>query len=72
METFGERLRALRKANKLSQPDFAKQIGVSNGMISFWENNISEPSLSNLIILARFFGVTSDYLIGLSDKKTKE
>ena len=64
---FCERLKLLRVEKKLSQPELAKLVGVSKGMISFWENGINEPTISNLIKLCQIFDVSSDYLLGLED-----
>ena len=67
MNTFGERLRELRKENGLGQIELAKRIGVGKSIISLWETNSCEPTLSKLIILANFFNVSIDYLAGLED-----
>lgn len=67
METFGERLKALRKEMNLGQIALAKKIGVGKSVISLWELNKSEPTLSNLVKLALFFNVSTDYLAGLED-----
>ena len=64
---FCERLKELRTENKISQPELAKMVGVSKGMISFWENAINEPTISNLVKLCKIFEVSSDYLLGLED-----
>ncbi len=64
---FCERLKLLRVEKKLSQPELAKLVGVSKGMISFWENGINEPTISNLIKLCQIFDVSSDYLLGIED-----
>jgi len=64
---FCERLKLLRVEKKLSQPELAKLVGVSKGMISFWENGINEPTISNLIKLCHIFDVSSDYLLGIED-----
>jgi len=64
---FCERLKLLRVEKKLSQPELAKLVGVSKGMISFWENGINEPTISNLIKLCHIFDVSSDYLLGIDD-----
>ncbi len=60
-------LKELRLEKKVGQVELAKQIGVSKGIISLWENGLREPSMNNLISLARFFDVTIDYLVGLED-----
>ena len=65
METFGERLKSLRLEKKLGQIELAKKIGVGKSIISLWETNTCEPTLSKLIILSKFFNVSIDYLAGL-------
>lgn len=65
METFGERLRALRLEKKMGQITLAKQLQVGKSVISLWELDKCEPTLSRLISIAEFFGVSLDYLAGL-------
>lgn len=64
---FCERLKELRQDKKIGQEEFARQIGVSKGVISFWENGLREPTMGNLIAIAKFFEVSLDYLVGLKD-----
>lgn len=64
---FKEILKSLRIENNVTQPQLATAIGVSNGLISLWENGLREPTMSNLIVLAQFFHVSIDYLVGLED-----
>ena len=64
-ETFGERLRALRKEQNVGQIQLAKELDVGKSVISLWELNKCEPTLSNLVKLSLYFGVTIDYLAGL-------
>ena len=64
METFGERLKELRQDKKLTQVDLALKIGVGKSIVSLWEKNECEPTLSKLIVIADYFGVTIDYLAG--------
>ena len=68
MCVFCERLKTLRIEKKMSQPELAKLVGVSKGMISFWENGINEPTISNLVKLCQIFEVSSDYLLIISSK----
>jgi transcriptional regulator with XRE-family HTH domain len=63
----GEKLKKLREASGKTQPELAKEIGVANSSISFWENEVNEPKAEFIYRLAKFFGVTSDYLLGLED-----
>ena len=67
METFGERLLELRKEKGLSQIDLAKQLSVGKSIISLWEKNECEPTLSRLISIAKFFDVSIDYLAGMEE-----
>ncbi len=65
--TFAERLKDLRTEKNIGQIELAEKLQVSRGIISLWENGLREPTLSSLIRIATFFGVTLDYLAGLSD-----
>lgn len=67
MEIFGNRLRQLRMEAKLSAKKLAEQIGVSDAAIINWENNVNDIKGEYLIKLAKFFAVSTDYLLGLED-----
>lgn len=68
METyFGERLKELRAERRIGQIELSRAIGVSSGIISLWETGQREPKMSNLILLAQYFDVSIDYLVGLED-----
>ncbi|MBR1890088.1 MAG: helix-turn-helix transcriptional regulator [Clostridia bacterium] len=64
---FKENLKALRLERGLGQVELAKAIGVSKGVISLWENGLREPNMYSLILIAKYFNVTIDYLVGLSE-----
>lgn len=64
---FCERLRELRYEMHLGQIQLAKELDVGKSIISLWELGKCEPTLSKLIAMARFFGVSIDYLAGLED-----
>ena len=61
------KLKELRNDLNLSQQALAKEIGVSQKAIDFWEKGINEPKATYIIRLALFFKVTTDYLLGLED-----
>ncbi len=63
MNYFAENLKTLRKDKNLTQPNLAKELNVSKGMISFWENGIYEPTATNIIAVAKFFRVSIDDLL---------
>ena len=66
-EVYSEPLRELRQERGLGQIQLAKELDVGKSVISLWELGKCEPTLSKLIAMARFFGVSIDYLAGLED-----
>ena len=71
---IAEKILALRVEKGVTQEEVAKSLLVSNKTVSKWENGISMPDLSMVVALARYFGVSTDMLLGLSDetKQTTE
>ncbi len=61
---FKENLKELRQEKFLGQVELAKAIGVSKGVISLWENGLREPTMHSLIVLAKFFNISIDELVG--------
>lgn len=66
MASFGELLKELREDKKISQKELAKKIYVTVGTISNYENNQHYPDIEKLIMLADYFNVSTDYLLGRS------
>jgi len=66
--TFGEKIAHLRKGLKLSQDELAKKIGTSAPIIGRYERNEIKPSIEVAAKIADVLGVTTDYLLGRSDK----
>ena len=64
---FGRRLSELRKGRGLSKTALGKIIGVSITQISEMERGTSATTMQRLIQLCDYFGVSSDYLLGLTD-----
>ena len=67
MEGFGERLRNLRLEKGIGQIQLAKELDVGKSIISLWEQDKCEPTLSKLVTMAKYFSVSIDYLAGLED-----
>ena len=76
---FGKRLESLRKAAGLSQAEFGRKLGekygdefrLSQTVVSAYEKGIRDPSNVKVYVkVADFFGVTTDYLFGVDDKKS--
>lgn len=64
---FPVRLRELVKQNKCTQADLAQATGRTRQTVSQYTIGSSEPSYETLTAIARYFGVTTDYLLGLTD-----
>ncbi len=54
----------MRMEKNISQSTLAKEIGVSQKAIDYWERGVNEPKASYVVALARYFGVSCDYLLG--------
>ncbi len=67
MKEFAERLKDLRLEKGLSQRELAKSVNISHVAIIRWENETHSPNAEAVVTLAKFFGVTTDYLLGLTD-----
>lgn len=68
-DMFSNRLRQLRYEKDISQRELAESIGVEQRSISKYETEESEPNFKKLIKMAEFFNVSTDYLLGLTDKR---
>ena len=64
-DSFKNRLKELRTEKGISQQKLANEIGATQKAIDFWEKGINEPKASYIIKLAKYFGVTTDYLLGI-------
>lgn len=64
---FSARLKQLRQKNRLTQSELAKILELKPTAISNYESNRNEPSFSKLISLSKYFDVSCDYLLGISD-----
>ncbi len=72
---IAEKLVELRTSKGVTQEDVAQSLSVSNKTISKWENGASTPDLSMVVELAKYYSITTDTLLGISEDKkqsTKE
>ncbi len=67
MENFSERLKELRQEKGLSIQGLSKEVKISSSSLCRWENCQADIKGAQLVILAKYFGVTIDYLMGLED-----
>ena len=61
--SLGETLKAHRTECKMTQEFVAEHLGVSRQAVSKWENGTSDPSTSNLLALARLYGISAEELL---------
>jgi len=72
---IAEKLVLLRTSKGVTQEEVAESLSISNKTISKWENGASMPDLPMLVELSKYYGVTTDTLLGLTSEKkqsTKE
>ncbi len=65
---LGEQIRSLRVNKGLNQVELAKILGVTKQSVSNWENENIMPSIDMLVKISNYFSVSTDYLLGLSEK----
>lgn len=69
MSTIGNRLKIIRENKGISQMQVYKDIGIHNKTLSGYERGVSEPDLQTLFLLATYYKVSTDYLLGITDVK---
>jgi transcriptional regulator with XRE-family HTH domain len=72
MLALNENIKKLRIAKRLNQVEFAKILCVTKQCVSNWENDNVVPSIDMLCKIADFFGVSTDYLLGRSERRVVE
>ncbi len=65
---FGRKLCKLRKDNNLTQKQLADKLEITKATVSAYETNAKYPSIEVLIKISNIFNVSSDYLLGFSEK----
>lgn len=65
--SFGKILKNLMSEHEITQTELAKGIGFTQRAVSKWVNEQSEPTETVIERVARFFSISADYLLGLSD-----
>lgn len=65
--TLGQRIKSLREKKGLNQKELAEILKVNNSTLSQYENDVRVPSDDIKLLLANYFNVTTDYLLGRSD-----
>lgn len=72
MKSYVDRIRELREDNDLMQKDIAKILKTTQQVYSRYENGVTEMPVRHIITLSKFYKVSADYILGLTDEqKTK-
>ena len=69
MVNFGNTLKELRKGMGLTQQQLADRLWLSKATVSYYEQSLRYPSPEIIVKLAKVFHVSTDYLLGIEDKK---
>lgn len=64
-----QRMRNLREDNDKTQQQIADYLGTSQTMYARYERGANELPIHHLLALCKFYNVSADYILGLSDKK---
>ena len=67
MDKFSKTLKELRNNIGISQRCLAKEIGLGKSSISSWEQGSRIPNIYEIVQLAKYFNVSTDYLLGLEE-----
>ena len=69
--TFAIRLKELREINEISQYKLADALNLSRSVLSNYEQGIREPDFNTLRLIANYFNVSIDFLLGESEIKER-
>lgn len=69
MVDFGTKLKELRQKSGLTQKQLADKLWLSKATVSYYEQSLRYPSPEILIKLSKIFHVSTDYLLGIENKK---
>lgn len=69
MKSYVDRIRELREDNDLMQKDIAKILKTTQQVYSRYENGVTEMPVRHIITLSKFYKVSADYILGLTDEK---
>ena len=69
---FAKKLSALRREKGLSQRRAATDLGISQALLSHYENDAREPKLEFVVKFCDYYGVTSDYLLGRAGERVTQ
>ena len=69
IQGFSQRVKCLRKRSGLTQRELADKLCLAHNTISQYEAGVNQPNMGILVRIAEAFGVTTDYLLGVTEEK---
>ena len=72
VRVMGEKIKRLRESRNWAQSELARRAGITKGAISTYELDTRTPSADAVYALAKAFGVSADYLLGIETRRTIE
>ncbi len=72
MSLFNQRFKELKTEKNIMLKDLASDLGYSSSKLSYYLNGNNEPSYDELIKISNYFGVSIEYMLGVSPYRTKE
>lgn len=69
---YRQKFKNLREDNDLTQQDIANICGVSDATVGHWETGKRDMRIDSIIKLCKFYNVSSDYILGLTNKADGE
>ncbi|MBQ4382488.1 MAG: helix-turn-helix transcriptional regulator [Oscillospiraceae bacterium] len=67
--TFGENISELRRERGLSQRQVASELGISQALLSHYENGLREPRLDFVVKFCDYYGVSADFILGRTERR---
>lgn len=71
-KAFAENIGRLRRGSGQSQREAAAGLGISQALLSHYENGAREPGLDFVVRVCDYYGVTADFLLGRTSEPTNE
>ena len=71
IKTYRERIRDLREDSDLTQAEIAKVLGIKYNVYQRYELGTSKMPIHHLISLAQYYNTSADYILGLTNEKSR-
>lgn len=63
--SLADRIKTIRESHNMTQSQLAKQLHITRSAVNGWEMGLSVPSTQCIVELAKIFGISTDYLLGM-------